>query len=134
MSHLQKLLAAAGFEGFAVEFGEFTEGRFDVIADDVDGAFGFAVGAAHGFFDDGVDDGELFQVLRRQFQGARGVLGEFGGAPEDRGTAFGRNHGIDGMLQHHHAVGGGDGDRAARAAFADDDRYQRHGGAQAAFD
>jgi pilus assembly protein Flp/PilA len=46
-----------------------------------------------------------------------GVGGLVGGAPQDRGAAFGRDHRIDRMLEHQHPVGGGDRDRAARAAL-----------------
>src|SRR6202040_1617489 len=53
----------------------------------------------------------------------RGVLGLGGIAPKNRGGAFGRDHAVDGVLQHDHAIGGGDGDGAAGAAFADDRRH-----------
>ena len=54
-----------------------------------------------------------------------------GGAPQDRGAAFGRDHRIDRMLEHQHAIGGGDRDRAARAALADDRGDHRHAERQA---
>ncbi len=52
-------------------------------------------------------------------------------APQDRRRAFRRDHAVDRMLQHQHAARGGDGDRAARPAFADDDRDVRHAELQA---
>ena len=45
--------------------------------------------------------------------------------PEDRGAAFGADHGVVGVLQHEHAVGDADAERAAAAAFADDDGDDR---------
>ena len=47
--------------------------------------------------------------------------------PEDRRAALGRDHRVDGVLQHEHAVGDADGERAAGAALADDDGDDRHG-------
>ena len=44
-----------------------------------------------------------------------------GVAPQDRGRGLGRGDRVDRMFEHQHLVGGGDGDRAARAALADDD-------------
>ena len=47
-------------------------------------------------------------------------------APEDRGAALGRDHRVDRVLLHQHAVGERDRDRAAGAALADDARDRRH--------
>src|SRR5207302_10010958 len=44
--------------------------------------------------------------------------------------ALGRDHRVDRVLLHQHAVGDGDRDGAARAALADDARDRRHGQAQ----
>ena len=63
----------------------------------------------------------------------RGVLRLGGVAPQDRGRAFRRDHAVDRVLQHQHAVGGGDRDGAARAAFADDDRDVGHAELEAGF-
>ncbi len=49
-----------------------------------------------------------------------------GVAPQDRGAAFRRDHRIDRVLQHQHGIAGGERDRAARAAFADDRGDERH--------
>ena len=49
-----------------------------------------------------------------------------GVAPQDRGRALRRDHAVDRVLQHQHAVGGRDRDGAARAAFAEDHRDVRH--------
>src|ERR1035437_4241502 len=81
MAHLQELLAAAGFKDGTIQGAQLMERLFDVIADDVNGAFRLAVSATHRFLDDRVDDAELLQVLRRQFQGAGCILGEGGAAP-----------------------------------------------------
>ena len=53
-------------------------------------------------------------------------------APQDRGGGFRRGDRVDGVLEHQHAVGGGDGDGAAGAALADDHGDQRHAERQAA--
>ncbi len=50
---------------------------------------------------------------------------------KDRGCGLRRGHRVDGMLEHQHAVGGGDGHGAARTALADHDRNQRHAQRQA---
>ncbi len=46
--------------------------------------------------------------------------------PQDRRAAFRRDHRIGRELQHQHAVADRDRERAARAAFADDRRDDRH--------
>ena len=80
----------------------------------------------HRFGDDLVDDAEPGQIAGgdahrlRRFGRPPGIL------PEDGGAGFGRGHGVDGVLQHQDAVGDADGQRAAGAAFADDDRHRRH--------
>ena len=43
-------------------------------------------------------------------------------APQDRGGRLGGGDGVDRVLEHQHGVAGGDGERAARAALADDHR------------
>jgi len=93
------------------------------------------VGATHGLRHDLIDHAELVQVLGRQLQGlGRRLATLLGAAPEDRGAALGRDHGIDGVLQHQHAVGGRQRDGAARAAFADDGGDQRDPELQAGLD
>ena len=49
-----------------------------------------------------------------------------GVAPEDRRAALGRDHRVDRVLLHQHAVGERDRDRAAGAALADHARDRRH--------
>ena len=91
-----------------------------------DGGGRIAVGAADRLGDDAVDDAERGEVGRGDLHVGGGVLRLGGVAPQDRGRALRRDHAVDRVLQHQHAVGGGDRDRAARAAFAEDHRDVRH--------
>src|SRR3546814_6868888 len=83
------------------------------------------MGAAQRLRNDVVDDTEAQQVLGRQAQSLGRLLRLLAGAPENRGAAFWRDHRVDRVLQHVDAVGGGQGDGAAGAALADDDRQSR---------
>ena len=85
-----------------------------------------AVSAADRLFQDGVDDAEPGQVLRRDLHVGRGFLRLGRIAPQDRGGGFRRDHAVDRVFQHQHPIGSGDGDGAARTAFADDDGDVRH--------
>src|SRR6266511_1236179 len=87
-----------------------------------------AVRAAERFVDDLVDEAELLQARR----GDAEDLGRFGrllgGLPQDRRTAFGRDHRICRVLQHQRDVADRDRERAAGAALADhrdDDRHAK---------
>ena len=71
------------------------------------------------------------QVLRGDFHARGGFLRLRRIAPQDRGSTFRRDHAVDGVLQHDHAVRGGDRDRAAGAALADDRRDVGNADAQA---
>jgi hypothetical protein len=84
------------------------------------------MGASHRLGDDPVDDSERLQILSRHPHRLGGVGGLFGRAPQDRGAAFGRDDGVDAVLEHQDPVGGGDGDGAARAPFPDDGGDHRH--------
>ena len=94
------------------------------------------MGAAQRFTDDRIDDAEFLQVAGRhphRFGSFGGVAvgagrGLVGGAPQDAGAAFGRNHRVDRVFEHDQAVGRSDGDGAARHAFAGDRRNDRHRG------
>ena len=85
-----------------------------------------AMGAAHGLRHDRVDDPEPQQVGRGDPHrlGRLGRLGRV--APQDGGAALGRDHRVDGVLEHQHAVAHADGERAAAAPLAGDDRDDRH--------
>ena len=85
-------------------------------------AAGVAMRAACRLADDDVDDAEAHQILRGDLHVRCRVLRLCGVAPQDRRCALRRNHAVDGVLQHQHAVGGRNRDGAARAAFADDRR------------
>ncbi len=58
--------------------------------------------------------------MRGDAQGVGRFLGLVAGLPEDGGTALGADDRINGVLQHDHLVAHADGQRAARAAFAND--------------
>ena len=87
--------------------------------------------AAQRLGNDPVDDAERLQVPGRDLHRFGRVGRLVGGAPQDRRAAFRRNHRIDRMLEHQHAVGGGDRDRAAGPAFADHGGDHRHAQRQA---
>ena len=55
-------------------------------------------------------------------------------APQDRGAALGRDHRINRVLEHQNGVAGGECDRAARAALADDRGHQRNPDVEAGLD
>ena len=81
------------------------------------------MGAAERLGDDAVDDlRDRSRSCAVIFMLVAASLARRGIAPQDRGRTLGRDHRIDRVLQHVDAVGGGDRDRAARAAFADDHR------------
>src|SRR3546814_577395 len=93
-----------------------------LVADRGGSLLATAMGAAQRLRNDVVDDTEAQQVLGRQAQSLGRLLRLLAGAPENRGAAFWRDHRVDRVLQHVDAVGGGQGDGAAGAALADDDR------------
>jgi hypothetical protein len=92
------------------------------------------MGAAHGLGDHLVDDLEPLEVARRHLHRFGGILGVGVVAPQDRGATLRRDHRVDRVLQHVDAVGGGDGQCAARAAFADHHAHQWHTERQAGVD
>ena len=82
--------------------------------------------AARRLRDDAINQAKREQVLRRQPQGFCRRFRESRIAPENRGTAFGRDHRVDRILQHHHLIADADGERAARSAFARHGDDHRH--------
>ena len=108
------------------------QGRIKRLSGVRDGFFPRPVRAAGMLGDDVIDNAETFQVFRRDLQRLRRLLRLGRVAPQDGGRALRRDHRIDGMLQHQHPVGGGDGDGPAGAALAGDQRHQRHAQRQAA--
>ena len=124
----------AGASVSASSLREFGDRLADDLAHQVDRLVGRAMGAAHRLGDDLVDHLELLEVGRRHLHRLGRVLGLGVVAPQDRGAAFRRDHRVDGILQHVDAVGRGDGERAARAALADDHADQRHAEREAGLD
>src|SRR6478672_10332826 len=82
---------------------------------------GIAMRTAQRLVDDPVDNAECLLVLRRDLHRFGSFWGLIGGAPQDRGAALRRDHGIDGMLEHQDAIGAGYRHGSAGAALADDD-------------
>src|SRR5204862_288938 len=68
------------------------------------GAVPVAVRAAHRLRHDAVDDAQTQQLGRRGAHGLRRLRRPGGITPEDRRAALGRDHGVDGVLEHQHAV------------------------------
>ena len=76
-------------------------------------------------------------MIPSSLQIARGDLQRFGRhfrlrriAPQNRGATLGRNHRVNRILKHVHLIADGDGQRAARAAFAGDGHDDGHGQAR----
>src|SRR5437016_5608624 len=77
------------------------------------------------------EDAQTRQLGRRGAHGLRRLRRPGGITPEDRRAALGRDHGVDGVLEHQHAVAHADGQGAAAAALArhhghDRRRQRRH--------
>ena len=85
-----------------------------------------AVRAAGRLGHDPVDHPELLEILRGHLHRLGRLRRLLRGAPEDPRAALGRDHRIDRVLEHQHALGAGQRHRAARAALADDRRDHRH--------
>src|SRR3954469_20531094 len=84
-----------------------------------------AVRAAERLGNDPVDEAEGLQPAGGDAERLGRIRCHLGAAPQDGGTAFRRDHGIDGVLHHLHYVTNGDGERSARAALADDGGDER---------
>jgi hypothetical protein len=77
-----------------------------------------------------IDDAELEAVSGVGLERRSSLLRLSGIAPEDRGATLRRNHRIDRVLLHEHAVCNGDRDRATRSSLTDDAGDARHAQAQ----
>src|SRR5262249_36918802 len=83
------------------------------------------VGAALRFGDDFVNDAERFEFGGGQFQSGGG-FGSAGGVTEqDRGAAFGGDHGVPGVFTHQDPVAHPDRERPAGPTFPDNDADHR---------
>ena len=128
---MQELVPPVLTHGRAIHVAELREGRRDRVPGGRHGRPWVTVRPADRLGYDHVDHPELEQVLGGDLHADRSVLGLAGVVPQDRGRSFGRDHAVDGMLEHQHAIGRGDGDGTAGAAFADDHRYVRDAERQA---
>src|SRR5213083_508123 len=86
------------------------------------GGVGVGVGAPGRLRNDLVDHGQLQQVFGRDLQGLGRPFPLSGVLPENRRTAFGRNHRIHRVFEHQHPIGESYLVRPAGAPFTD------HGG------
>src|SRR5437773_4211467 len=86
------------------------------------GGVGVGVGAPGRLRNDLVDHGQLQQVFGRDLQGLGRPFPLSGVLPENRRTAFGRNHRIHRVFEHQHPIGESYRERPAGAPFTD------HGG------
>ena len=86
--------------------------------------------AALGLGNDFVDDSQFLQIARGNFQRFGGDFGFGRIAPKNRSATLRRNHGVDGILQHVHAIADGNRQRAARTAFSRDGHNDGHGQAR----
>ena len=113
-------LVAAVLQFLGLEVGQLAVGIAQRTLEEGGHLLGVAVGAAHGLVDDLVHQAQGLEAVGRDAHGIGRVLGLLAGLPEDGGAAFRADHGVDGVLQHQHLVGNGNGQCAARAAFTDD--------------
>src|SRR5438105_235821 len=116
-----KVLFFAAFEEFVdLQLAELAEMALQRVAERCGGSFRIGVRAARRLGDDLVDHAEREAVLGGDLERFRCPLALARVLPENRGAALGRDDGIDGVLEHQHAIGEPDRERAARAAFTDD--------------
>src|ERR1700730_4582979 len=116
------------FLGALVRKGE--QLAFENVAKELCGAFVIVVRTAFGFGNNFVNDAEFHQVFGDDLHRNGSGFGFGGVAPDDSGTTFGRDHGIEPVLQNVHAVAYGDGKGAARASFTGDCGDDGHGQAR----
>src|SRR5579862_5731867 len=85
--------------------------------------------SASGLRHDLIDQSELEQIRRRQFQRRRRCRNVLlaACAPQNRGASFGRDHGVARILLHQHDVRHAERERTARAALANHARDDWHG-------
>ena len=91
---------------------------------------GIAVGAAERLGEHAVDEAELREARGRQGERLGGARGLAGVLEENGRAALGTDDRVGRVLKHHHGVGDGDRERAARAALANhagDDRHVEGG-------
>src|SRR5256884_119514 len=103
----------------------------ECVAQGSRGGVGVGAGAPWRLRNDVVDHGQLQQVFGRDLQGFGRPFPLSGVLPENRRTAFGRNHRIHRVFEHQHPIGESYRERPAGAPFTDDggdDRgaYRRH--------
>ena len=89
-----------------------------------------AVSAAQRLGNHAVDDPELEQILGREAERVRGLLGVLVTLPQNTRAALGADHRVVGVLQDGDPVADADPQRAAAAAFADDHADDRRGQAR----
>ncbi len=117
----RNLSARASRRAFRRQIAETLKRGRDGFADGLHGRHRFAMRAAQRFFDDRVDDAEAQKILRGDLHIGRGLLRLRRIAPEDGGGGFGRSDRVDRMFQHQHAIAACNRNRAAGAAFAQND-------------
>jgi hypothetical protein len=89
------------------------QGLADRVPEQPSGPVVVRMGAVRRLRDDRVDHPQLEAMGRVGLEGRCSLALLVGVAPENRGAALGRDHRVDGVFLHQHAVGHGDGDRPA---------------------
>src|SRR5882672_6291261 len=87
---------------------------------------GVAMRAAERLADDPVDQTEGLQPAGGDAQRLCRLGRPVRALPQDRGSAFRRNHRVSRVLQHHHGIADRDREGSARSAFPDHRAYDRH--------
>ena len=81
--------------------------------------------AAQWFWNDAICHAQFLEVLGREAQGFCSFAHFLGVFPQNRGTAFWADDGVDRVFEHRNAVGCCKCDRSAGPAFTDDHADQR---------
>ena len=103
-AHAAVLVVPLGQQLVERKIGELKQVIGERLGHSIGDGFRFTVGTAERFRNHVIHDAQVYEILGGHLQG-RGGIRHFGGIiPQDRGTAFRRNHGIDAMLEHQDAI------------------------------
>ena len=120
-AHLAELLVALLGEFISGEFAELIESFRKVAFDARSHLVVIAVSASKGFFDDIIDNAELWEVLACEPKDLGGFGGMLVAFPQNSCAAFGADNRVVSVLQHGDAVSYTDTKCTPRATFADHD-------------
>src|SRR6185503_10486560 len=117
-THGKVLLLALFEELVDLELLELAQMAFQRVAEPQGSGLRIGVSASRRLGNDLIDHPQIEEVLRRDLEGLRGPLPLRRVLPQDGGAPLRGDHRIDGILEHQHAVGQADRERAPRAPLA----------------